>query len=484
MADEMSLGVYGTLVGVFLLVISLFVGFSTGSIVAVFVLWVLVAVIIMVLVYYEFIDIGITNQPAAPAVPTPVTPVAGGPKVGSEVFHIADNQFTYDEASAVCAAYGAQLATLEQVMESYNHGAEWCGYGWSAGGMALYPTQKATWTELQREIDPGKRTACGRPGVNGGYMEPSNKFGVNCFGHKPKGDFTPPSPLPTTDPDAFKRMVNKFKEMLKSMNVSPWSRGSWSGYSAQNYGAQFQQDLQSLAFKESFTEYADEFKESTATSASAYSAAPFGLKGDKGDVGPAGPIGPQGVPGQKGGLGPVGPPGAKGDRGLSGPIGPLGPEGRMGPKGDRGEQGSSGPQGPAGPASTKGDKGEMGLPGPKGDMGPQGLLGPQGPKGEQGQQGSSGLQGVKGDKGDKGDRGDIGPKAVIPKELTLDKLNLGDWSIFNSPKTATKASQLLIKHDGSARPVEIAGYGTANGGIQTSIWTGQVGTDRRGDWIG
>ena len=48
MADEMSLGVYGTLVGVFLLVISLFVGFSTGSIVAVFVLWTLVAIVIMV----------------------------------------------------------------------------------------------------------------------------------------------------------------------------------------------------------------------------------------------------------------------------------------------------------------------------------------------------------------------------------------------------------------------------------------------------
>jgi hypothetical protein len=65
-----------------------------------------------------------------------------------------------------------RLASLEQVIEAYNSGAEWCGYGWTAGGMALYPTQKKTWEELQREVDPGKRTACGRPGVNGGYFDP------------------------------------------------------------------------------------------------------------------------------------------------------------------------------------------------------------------------------------------------------------------------------------------------------------------------
>jgi hypothetical protein len=109
-----------------------------------------------------------------------------GALVGSEVFHISDNKFTYDDAPAVCAAYDAQLATLEQILDAYNHGAEWYGYGWSAGGMALYPTQKGTWDALQNEADQKKRTACGRPGVNGGYFDPSLKFGVNCFGFKPK----------------------------------------------------------------------------------------------------------------------------------------------------------------------------------------------------------------------------------------------------------------------------------------------------------
>lgn len=363
----MTLGVYGALVGVFFLVISIFVGFSTGSIVAIFVLWALVAVIVMVLIYYGYIDLSVLKTNTQEPPPVPAAKSAGGPQVGSEVFHIADRQFTYDEASAVCAAYGAQLATLEQVMEAYNSGAEWCGYGWSAGGMALYPTQKATWTELQREVDPGKRTACGRPGVNGGYMDPSNKFGVNCFGFKPKGEFNPPAPLPTADGDAFNSMVNKFKEMLKSMNVSPWSRNAWSGYSVQNYGSQFQQDLQSLGLRESFTEYADTFTESTTASGAAYGAAPFGLKGDKGDVGPAGPIGPAGPVGPQGSQGPVGPKGDTGDKGAKGDKGDPGQKGDPGKKGDKGDTGQKGDPGldPSLPSKDR----------PCGMLGNKGMLG-------------------------------------------------------------------------------------------------------------
>lgn len=461
MADEMTLGVYGTLVGVFLLVISLFVGFSTGSIVSVFVLWLLVAIVVMVLVYYGYIDISATKE--TKVAPAPVAPPAGGPQVGSEVFHIADNQFTYDEAAAVCAAYGSQLATLEQIMDAYNHGAEWCGYGWSAGGMALYPTQKSTWTELQREVDPGKRTACGRPGVNGGYMDPSNKFGVNCFGYKPKGDFTPPAPLPTADTAAFNSLVNKFKQMLKSMNVSPWSRATWSGYSVQNYGSQFAQDLQALGFKESFTEYADTFRETTAPSSTSYSAAPFGLKGEKGDVGPAGPIGP---------AGPRGAPGPQGAVGPAGSIGPAGPAGPVGPKGDRGAQGPAGSQGPQGPQGIPGTASARGERGPKGDKGDDGAPGRPGAPGKPGKDGNPGKDGKDGKPGKDG---------TIPKNIVADTLKLGDWTIFNSPAKDKKASQLMFKHDGSTKPVEMVGYG-GTGAIQTAVWAGQLGADKRGSW--
>ena len=361
-----------------MLTVTIFVLFSTGSFVAVVVMWVVVASVVAVLVYYGMIDIGPVATPEAPkaAAAQPVALLAGGPKVGSEVFHISDAQFTYDEAAAVCAAYDSQLATYEQIVEAYNSGAEWCGYGWSAGGMALYPTQKTTWTELQREIDPGKRTACGRPGVNGGYFDPMNKFGVNCFGFKPKGDFKPPAPLPGVDKQAFESSVNKFKEMLKTLNLSPWSRSQWSGYTP-NYGTQFAQDLGRL--KEGFTEYANEFSEAAVPNSS-YSAAPFGLRGDKGDVGPAGPIGPQGPQGTQGLLGPAGPQGPQGLRGEKGDKGDIGPASTVpGPKGDKGDKGDLGPTGPTGPSG-----GPRGPAGPAGPAGTPGLRGPAGPAGAPG----------------------------------------------------------------------------------------------------
>ena len=320
---------YGILALGFFALVSLFVLISTGSFMAVFILWLLTALTLVILVYYGVLDLAKLVEEWFPTKKTEEAPApssaAGSLMVGSEAFHISDAQFTYDEAPAVCAAYGAQLATLEQIIDAYNHGAEWCGYGWSAGGMALYPTQKATWTELQREVDPGKRTACGRPGVNGGYFDPSNKFGVNCFGFKPKGDFKPPAPLPGTDAQQFRSAVNKFKEMLKTLNLSPFSRGEWSGYDS-TYGSQFKQSMGKLAHKEGFTNADPEFMESPGKT-TAYSAAPFGLRGDKGEPGPAGPIGVAGPKGDQGPVGPVGPIGVAGPKGDQGPVGPKGDSG-------------------------------------------------------------------------------------------------------------------------------------------------------------
>jgi hypothetical protein len=377
MADEaMAPAVYWTLVGLFMATITLFVLVSTGSFMAVVVLWLLVGVVVGVLVYYGYLDlVPPKKEPEDPKV-TPPPQTGGGPLVGSEVFHVSDKSFTYDEAEAVCAAYDSTLATLEQVIEAYNAGGEWCSYGWSAGAMALYPTQKKTWDALQREIDPAKKTACGRPGVNGGYFDPKLKFGVNCFGFKPKGDFKAPAPLPGVDKTAFDAMVKKFKDMLKSMTVTPFSRQEWSGYGSGTYGKQFTQNLGKLT--ESFTEHVEnQFSETTGAANASYTAAPYGLEGARGPAGPVGPPGPPGtVPGP---VGPSGPPG---------PVGPAsstpGPAGQAGPVGP---QGPMGPVGPAGAAAAKGDRGEKGDPGPKGDVGPagpQGVAGPAGAKGDPG----------------------------------------------------------------------------------------------------
>jgi len=101
-----------------------------------------------------------------------------------EVFHISNNLYTYDDAKSVCSSYGARLATYDDIEKAYNSGAEWCGYGWSANQMALFPTQKETWNKLQD--NPKHKNDCGRPGINGGYMaNPTLRFGVNCYGKKP-----------------------------------------------------------------------------------------------------------------------------------------------------------------------------------------------------------------------------------------------------------------------------------------------------------
>jgi hypothetical protein len=51
--------------------------------------------------------------------------------------------------------------------------------------MAFFPTQKDSWNKYQKI--KGHENDCGRPGINGGYMaNPNIKFGVNCYGVKPK----------------------------------------------------------------------------------------------------------------------------------------------------------------------------------------------------------------------------------------------------------------------------------------------------------
>ena len=382
---ELVLAISAGFVGI----LTLFVLFSTGSVLAVLALWLVVGLIVLVLWYYKFIDLSAFTNNTAPAAtpdkPAPTPAVPTGPAVGTEVFHIDDSQFTYADAPAVCAAYGAELATLEQIIDAYNHGAEWCGYGWSAGGFALYPTQKATWQALQAEPDTVKRTACGRPGVNGGYFDPNTKFGVNCFGFKPLGKADLPLPPPGTDNTAFKAAVTKFKTMLGSLNLVPYSRTEWSGYDSTNagktanaidavgkYGSQFVQS----GVTESFTDGDQTVSEApTVTSAKTAAATygPYGLRGDKGDKGAKGDIGPTGaastIPGPKGDKGDLGPAGPKGDKGADSSVpGPAGPAGERGPQGERGADGSAsnlpGPRGPAGPA---------GAPGAVGPTGPAGV---------------------------------------------------------------------------------------------------------------
>ena len=156
----------------------------------------------------------------------------GGPK--KEVFNVSRNIYTYGDASAVCSAMGADLASYEQLQAAYEKGADWCNYGWIKGQMAVYPTQKATWDKLQKGA-PEYRNACGRPGVNGGYFDnPDLRFGVNCYGVKPPRNATDELlessvALPASPEEIeYEKRVQKFREQLSTTTVLPFHRGQWT----------------------------------------------------------------------------------------------------------------------------------------------------------------------------------------------------------------------------------------------------------------
>jgi hypothetical protein len=155
-------------------------------------------------------------------------------KYREQVFNVPGNYYGYNDAKALCSAYGSRLATYNEIEDSYNSGAEWCNYGWSEGQMALFPTQKSTFHNLQGV--KGHENDCGRPGINGGYMtNPHIKFGVNCFGYKPKINSEEEelmqniSPYPKTKEDILmEERVDYWKTKIDDILVSPFDYKKWS----------------------------------------------------------------------------------------------------------------------------------------------------------------------------------------------------------------------------------------------------------------
>ena len=156
-----------------------------------------------------------------------------------QVFNVNNNYYTYDDARAVCKAFDSRLATYDEIEKAYDHGAEWCNYGWSEGQMAYFPTQKSTWNKLQEsELN---KNSCGRPGINGGHFaNPHIKFGVNCFGKKPKPtnleknmmETKQETPIPKTEEEiALDEKVKYYKENGDQLlQLNSFSKDKWSRY--------------------------------------------------------------------------------------------------------------------------------------------------------------------------------------------------------------------------------------------------------------
>jgi hypothetical protein len=151
-----------------------------------------------------------------------------------EVFNVAQNKYNYTDAEPLCKAFGAELATYDQVKDAWQRGADWCNYGWVKGQAAVYPTQQSTFDKLQAGPED-QRMACGVPGVNGGYFDnPDMRFGVNCYGAKPSENETDARAIMAQNGDltpealAYDRKVLSYKSEMGQIPVNPFKPGTWS----------------------------------------------------------------------------------------------------------------------------------------------------------------------------------------------------------------------------------------------------------------
>lgn len=165
------------------------------------------------------------------------------PSRKKEVFNIDNNAFTYKQAEYVCKAYNAKLATYQQLVKAHENGANWCNYGWSANNQALYPIQSSFYNLMK--LDSKDKNSCGKPGINGGYFPDENlKFGVNCYGFRPKPDdskiiYSNKSNIAneTNDITSFRKSQNNFlKDLNKKIEdgkieIRPFNNSKWSRFS-------------------------------------------------------------------------------------------------------------------------------------------------------------------------------------------------------------------------------------------------------------
>jgi hypothetical protein len=160
---------------------------------------------------------------------------APGSKMRKQVFHIPASVYDYDNAKALCQAYGANLANIDQMEDAHKSGAEWCSYGWSDNQMILYPTQKSTWDSLQQ--NPEKKNSCGRPGINGGFMDnASMKAGVNCYGERPDMNESSSKLMANIQNYEAGKMIdplhdariNEMRGKINNIVVAPFNKSAWS----------------------------------------------------------------------------------------------------------------------------------------------------------------------------------------------------------------------------------------------------------------
>lgn len=146
-----------------------------------------------------------------------------------QVFNIKENIYTLDDAGGVCGALGADVASINQLIDAHKSGADWCNVGWTSDGLAAYPIQYSTWKTLQ-DNEPNKRNICGDVGINLARNDPNLLYGVNCFGIKPepKGNEKVRETVVSDKQAALNAKIAQFRKNMNAIGVGPFNSDTWS----------------------------------------------------------------------------------------------------------------------------------------------------------------------------------------------------------------------------------------------------------------
>jgi hypothetical protein len=167
------------------------------------------------------------------AAPVPSATTASGPTQSNssikQVFNVKENIYSADDAGGVCGALGADVASLQQLVDAHRQGANWCNVGWTKEGLAAYPIQQEFWQKMQGN-DPQNRNICGQPGINLARSDANLLYGVNCFGIKPEpknGELI--KDVVQNDADiALQAKIAQFQKTVNNMTLAPFNSNQWS----------------------------------------------------------------------------------------------------------------------------------------------------------------------------------------------------------------------------------------------------------------
>lgn len=154
-------------------------------------------------------------------------PVVKKKNENPQVFHIDNQVFTYNNAKKLCKnTFNAEIATENNMNEAYNQGANWCSAGWIDGQSIMHPIQPDYFKSISKKQQNDCTGKGGKPGLQGGkFYNPNMKFGVNCYGKKPKVNNSKLKRLNIKQNDKTKNVkkknIWKNKEFNVNLNVTP-----------------------------------------------------------------------------------------------------------------------------------------------------------------------------------------------------------------------------------------------------------------------